>query len=178
LWDVPPGLGKSRIIGALAVFLKTRKKPCDISIVFPSEILLETDREMYTKIATMLSIEIKLHVGLTVEELDAIRPNTLLILDEGDWYLLDLLGNLPKSYMGIIAMTATVVGSDNGIEMKYLTELGFKMNDSKIPPNFDTKENLTSISVDEFASRMKSQRARLIWCNNDKVAHFLNKMEV
>ena len=89
LWDVPPGLGKSRIIGALAVFLKTRKKPCDISIVFPSEILLETDREMYTKIATMLSIEIKLHVGLTVEELDAIRPNTLLILDEGDWYLLD-----------------------------------------------------------------------------------------
>ena len=54
--------------------------------------------------------------------------------------------------MGIIAMTATVVGIDNGNEMMYLKQLGFKMNDSKIKANFDPKKDLPSISEDEFAS--------------------------
>ena len=69
--------------------------------------------------------------------------------------------------MGIIAMTATVVGIDNGNEMMYLKQLGFKMNDSKIKANFDPKKDLPSISEDEFTSHAKSQRARLIWCKDD-----------
>ena len=69
--------------------------------------------------------------------------------------------------MGIIAMTATVVGIDNGNEMMYLKQLGFKMNESKIPPNFDPTVPLVTISEEAFASRAKSQRARLIWCADD-----------
>ena len=101
--------------------------------------------------------------------MNKIKKDTLLILDEGDWYLLDKIGKLPNTFYGIIALTATVVGIDGGNEIAYLKQEGFQMNDSKIPPNFDPEEILLPISDDEFASKSRSTRARLIWCTEDKV---------
>ena len=40
----------------------------------------------------------------------------LLILDEADWHLLDKICDLPKESYGVLAMTATEVGSQNGNE--------------------------------------------------------------
>ena len=110
-------------------------------------------------------------------DVNKIKKDTLLILDEGDWYLLDKIGKLPNTFHGIIALTATVVGIDGGNEIAYLKQEGFQMNDSKIPPNFDPEEILLPISDDAFASKSRTTRARLIWCTEDKVEHFKKKME-
>ena len=44
----------------------------------------------------------------------------MLVLDEGDWHLLDMLSDMPTKSYGIIAMTATDVGSDKGNEKRRL----------------------------------------------------------
>ena len=95
------------------------------------------------------------------------KKDTLLILDEGDWYLLDQIGKLPKTSYCIIALTATVVGIEDGNEMKWLKHLKFKMNESKIQENFDPTIPLDTISDEAFLSRERSQRAKLIWCKEE-----------
>lgn len=122
---------------------------------------------MYAKLSSVLRTRINLSVGLTDDARRKIKKDTLLILDEGDWYLLDKIGELPKNSYGIIALTATVVGIVNGNEMKWLNQLNFQMNDSKIPPNFDPALSLETISDEAFLSKERSQRAKLIWCTDE-----------
>jgi len=115
----------------------------------------------------MLETTINLTVDLKDEDVKKIKKDTLLILDEGDWYLLDKIGKLPKTSYGIIALTATTVGIKNGNETMLLEQLGFKMNESKIPPNFDPDLSLKTISDEAFSLQATSQRAKLIWCADD-----------
>ena len=67
----------------------------------------------------MLRIPVHLSVGID-ERIQQMTSKDLLVLDEGDWHLLDELRDLPKKSYGVIAMTATDVGSDKGNEKRRL----------------------------------------------------------
>ena len=92
-WRVPPGMGKSRIIAALAVIMhkKYKKKGLGkICIAFSSKILLDTDEQVYTILSAILGLKVHLSIDFddVVKNMD---KNDLLILDEADWHLLDQL---------------------------------------------------------------------------------------
>ena len=91
------------------------------------------------------------------------------MLDEGDWHILDMLSDMPTKSYGIIAMTATDVGSERGNEKRRLNQLKFIVHDSKITPSFDADMPLDNLDVEDFLDRLRSNRARLIWCMDSQV---------
>ena len=159
-------MGKSRIIVSLVVILHTAFKSHGLQkvcIAFPSRILLETDREVYEKLKTVLNLEIHLSVGFD-EQVQSMTKNDLLILDEGDQLLLYDMLELPKSVYGVLAMTATDVNSYDGHEFKRFKDLRFELYDSKIAPSFDPDDEIESIDLREFLDTSRSRRARIVWC--------------
>ena len=88
LLSIPPGKGKSRVVCALAaLFASYRKTITKIFICFTSEILLETDKEIYDHLNDSSPIKIVRVVGL-----DSVTDsNALVILDEADHHVFDVL---------------------------------------------------------------------------------------
>ena len=70
--------------------------------------------------------EVHTSVGFDAK-IDAMTKDDLLILDEGDWHLLDQRCDLPKEKYGVFALTATDVGSRDGVEQRRLDHLRFKV---------------------------------------------------
>ena len=150
---IPPGKGKSRVVCAIATIFKKvlscstgRRKKSDkravkrIYICFSSEILMDTDQEVYDILNDLLSdIEIVMTVG--TKDIEA-TPEDLIILDEGDWHLFDDICQgeepLPKC-KGIIALTATSISNCDGKEEKYLKDANFKVIESGMTQNIDVK---------------------------------------
>ena len=129
---------------------------------------------MYEKMERLLNIQVHTSVGIN-ETVMEMTKDDLLILDEADWHLLDQISDLPKKSYGIIAMTATEVGNQYGVEKKRLDTLKITIHDSKIPANFDVEQVLEKISDVDFLDRERnSEHARLIWCIEDTLAHFSN----
>ena len=60
---VPPGQGKSRIIGALAVLFEKEKpdKLKCVHILFSSKRLMEADECIYERLSLMLNVDFRLH---------------------------------------------------------------------------------------------------------------------
>ena len=89
LLTIPPGKGKSRVVCAIAtLFKKVRKSVNRIFICFSSDILHETDKQVYASLNQLHDIEIKLVVGMK-NVAEQIGPEDLLILDEADYHLFD-----------------------------------------------------------------------------------------
>ena len=126
---------------------------------------------MYEKMARLLNIQVHTLVGIDLA-LDGMTKDDLLILDEADWHLLDQICDLPKTSYGVIAMTATEVGNQYGVEKKRLDTLKINIHDSKIPANFNVDQVLERISDVAFFDRERLEHARLIWCTEEKHAHF------
>ena len=126
---------------------------------------------MYEKMARLLNIQVRTSVGIDATVMKMTKDD-LLILDEADWHLLDQISDLPMTSYGVIAMTATEVGNQYGVEKKRLDTLKMTIHDSKIPANFDVEQVLQRISDVKFIDRERLEHARLIWCTEDKQAHF------
>ena len=126
---------------------------------------------MYEKMARLLNIQVHTSVGIDLV-LDGMTKDDLLILDEADWHLLDQICDLPKTSYGVIAMTATEVGNQYGVEKKRLDMLKINIHDSKIPANFNVDQELESTNDENFLDCERIDHARLIWCTEDKLAYF------
>ena len=126
---------------------------------------------MYEKMARLLNIQVHTLVGID-ETVMSMTKDDLLILDEADWHLLDKICDLPMTSYGVIAMTATEVGNQYGVEKKRLDTLRITIHDSKIPANFDVDQVLQRTSDANFFNRERLEHARLVWCTEDKRAHF------
>ena len=121
--------------------------------------------------ASLLNIQVHTSVGINKTVMNMTKDD-LLILDEADWHLLDKISDLPMNSYGVIAMTATEVGNQYGVEKKRLDTLRITIHDSKIPANFDVDQVLQRTSDANFFNRERLEHARLVWCTEDKRAHF------
>ena len=89
LLTIPPGKGMSRVVCAIVtLFEKVRKGVNLIFIIFSSDILHETYKQVYASSNQLLDIEIKLAIGIK-NVAEQIGPEDLLILDDADYYLFD-----------------------------------------------------------------------------------------
>ena len=89
--------------------------------------------------ASLLHIQVYTSVGIDDTVMNMTKDD-LLILDEADWHLLDQISDLPRSSYGIIAMTATEVGNQHGVEKQRLDTLRITTHDSMIASNIDTSQ--------------------------------------
>ena len=114
-------MGKSRIIVAFTIIMKNayKKDLNAIYIAFPSQILLDTDKDVYVKLNQTLQIDVHLTVGIDAVT-SKMTKKDLLILDEADWHLLDEIQDIPNKSYGVLAMTATDVGHLGGNEEQRL----------------------------------------------------------
>ena len=143
-----------------------------IFVAFSSETLRQTDKVLYDKLGRILpNCHIHTSVGFDTV-IDTMTKDDLLILDEGDWHLLDQCCDLPKEKYGVFALTATDVGSNDGVEQRRLDYLKFKVFQSKIPSNFDVTAQPQAIDADKFLDRRRRKRARLIYCHVDSIPYF------
>ena len=88
---------------------KSNKKERKVIIGFSSQILLDTDNEVYRRLNLVLPIQIKTAVGMS-EIIKKTTPKDILILDEADSLLFDDLCqndlDLPLCHC-VIGLTAT-----------------------------------------------------------------------
>ena len=55
LWQIAPGLGKSRVIVAICALLNAIDQKLNaVYVCFPSNILLKADKHIYDKMATLM----------------------------------------------------------------------------------------------------------------------------
>ena len=165
LLTIPPGKGKSRVVCAIAtLFKKVRKSVNRIFICFSSDILHETDKQVYASLNQLHDIEIKLVVGMK-NVAEQIGPEDLLILDEADYHLFDDVyfrrATLPKC-KGIIGLTATSYQVQGGVENEYLKKNKFSLIDSRIS-NTTEEAELLPIKLEDFFSNSQD-RTLLIFC--------------
>jgi hypothetical protein len=108
LWCVPWGQGKSRISAALAAIALMTGIIGTIYIVHENNHLMERDQKDFQVYWTLLSINstvVKYQVGLDF----APEPNSLIIFDEADTFMLGDTGKFTKLINGCfcICLTAT-----------------------------------------------------------------------
>ena len=148
------------------IFREVHSELNAIYIVFPTEILRDTDKEVYDSLQRMMpGVKINLCIG-TKEAVEQCGPEDLLLLDEADKLLLDNESELPQKYLGIIAMSATSFSRDGGNEAKYLTEyLKFEVFPSGIEGDIDPEDlEVVSNNLSDFFVKELRLRALLIWC--------------
>jgi hypothetical protein len=141
-----------------------------VYIVFPTEILRDTDEEVYESLQLMMpSVNIIRCIG-TEEAVKRCQPEDLLLLDEADKLLLDNESELPQKCLGIVAVSATSFSKDGGPEDEYLKKyLKFDVLDSGMEGDIN-QEDLESVSnPSNFFVKELRQRALLIWCKKEDV---------
>ena len=69
-------------------------------------------------------------------------------------------------------MSATSIYKEHSSEQKYLEELNFKVFDSKIASRVDPAATLSTMTIEDFLDRKRSNRARLIYCTQEQVKQF------
>ena len=110
IFCMPPSTGKSRVIAGVCTIMQQRYGNLvdQIVIYFPSRVVLETDEPLYKDMRKILSeckLEVKL-VHTASEVICTTTPNSLLIIDEVDYYVFDQLQRLARCAF-IVGFTAT-----------------------------------------------------------------------
>ena len=115
---IPTGKGKSRICAAIvSAVLEGSFEFTKIVVVYPSKILYDTDKDVLIKLKGLADFSkrtITYFVGLknAIESLD---KQTLLIIDECDYEILDMKVQLPKlkkHLKGVVGLSATLPQTD------------------------------------------------------------------
>ena len=137
---------------------------------------METDKGVFESIRFHLNMKKKtsnceLHCVVGLEEgLQFNSSDTLLIIDEADYCLLDEDSSFRdldrKAFRAIIAVSASLP-EDDDYEQYVLRERGFKVFDSKIPGKLG-KTEITGKNLDAFLQDRSQDRAKLIFTNEAK----------
>ena len=160
-------MGKSRVALSLAILFtccKDYTSPETVHVVFSSDILLQTDKAIYDKIK-LLAIQINPVVGVHAA---SIKKNDIVILDEGDWHLLDKQEKVPAC-QGIIALSATTCKS-SGNEEAYLKQLSYHMIDSQIEASFSIKNALITKEAEQVFP--KDGMGLLVYCSEEDIEKY------
>ena len=87
------GSGKSRMslafIGGMALRQRNRYQFDKIIVAFPSELLKDSDHDVYAKANIFLKGAVDLEITRVVGKealLDTITPKSLVVVDESDWF--------------------------------------------------------------------------------------------
>jgi hypothetical protein len=134
IWCVPWGQGKSRISAALAAIALMTGIVGIIYIVHENKHLMERDQKDFQVYWTLLSIDstvVKYQVGLDF----APEPNSLIIFDEADTFMLGDTGKFTKLINGCfcICLTATPDNLDaEGAHRLVIETLQFSRHDYEL----------------------------------------------
>ena len=159
-------MGKSIIIADIAIIAYLQYKNLGkIYIVFSSEILRDSDRQVYDNLKRFMpNAEVELYVGME-GAVKVMQSNDLMIIDEADYQLIDLLNEMPDKNCKVIAMSATSFRNEGGLEEDYLKWLNFKVYDSFIEKRFSPDDPLHKVTKEDFFDKSSIPGARLIFCD-------------
>ena len=166
--SVPTGKGKSRIIASLVSVALLTRFADKIVVVFPSYILLKTDKDVLERVTTLCKSQgasLVCVVGLRGMKYD---KETLYIVDECDYEVLDQTNYIPSSFnemKGMLGLTAS--SAANEMDKVELTNKGWKVIDPKIKNTVDPA-HVETCSFEEFLTK-HPDRAKLIFISNEEV---------
>ena len=187
--QVPPGKGKSRMIASVVLGIAQRSTSLDkVVVVFNCEFLKQVDEKVLNAVRYHLAndavnkrrCEIKCVVGMK-EGLKLCNGKTLLVIDEGDYNLLDdtehdFMKTKDRDFYAVFAMSATLPESD-----KYATymlkSMRFLVFDSNIRGTLRASDCSLMTDLQVFLEDNDPPRAKLIFTDHSKVKEVRSKAQ-
>ena len=170
-------MGKSRIEVALILAVYKRAlRDKKVKVVFHNETVLKQDEHIFNKLKEILQdeqITIETVVGLNAGAAEA-DAQTLLILDEADYHLLDNSQSFnvkqlkDANFYGIIGFSSTIPARLTK-QIDVLKGLGFKVIETNHCTAQVCRGTDAIATLKEFLEK-EPERSKLIHCNQDYVA--------
>ena len=151
-----------------------------VVVVFHNKTVQQQDALVFTSLQEIMkgsNITVETVVGIELA-MKMLNKNTLLILDEVDYHLLDCNSTIPQqlaetNVYGVIGFSATVPQTSTK-EFYGLEKQGFKIYNSCVNPEIATTTE-AEITLEAFLNA--PERAKLIYANKDiiETIHEVNK---
>ena len=144
------------------------KKIKKVIIVFANERMLQREADLYKRLGSMINASIQ---SIVVSEIEykKISADTVMVVDEADFCVLDCLMKIPTGCGLVIGFTASPATGLDNVEANFISKLGFKFFQSTFKKPISLKPDATTL--EDFFAKVGhiNEPIRIVYCEESFV---------